>query len=513
MNLTNTFLLLIFWSAANIAHGQTNFKADYLNNNPVEANSAVSFEEKVKLHHAFLEKYTQEHDTYKQFLGYIYLLQDHLKAQDYPEATRYLLLAEGMANAANNVGWLGAVNHQRGILNVRMQKSEDALEAYKLAAKQCGEAGDSLCLAQSLEQVSAMYGRLEDFKESTRYYEMALPLIEKFGGERELATTLNNQGNRLSALGRSNEAIHYIQKAITLYDKLGAKKEATQCLNNLADVYRRLGQKSLAIKTFEECIRINTENNFSSSLVINFAGLYTLFDEDEDYPAANEYLEKYHELRDSIMGVETQEKIAALEIRFKTQEKELELAATKATLSETKRRAEHYTLLSIFGILVALLGVLAWRLQIQRSKRAQVQNQRMLSDLTRILIEKNAVIAALEAQPSNESTALDIEVDADSFDTNVFNQRILTNDNWTDFKVYFEKAYPGFILQLRNKYPALTEAEERLLLLIKLNLTTKEVASMLGITVDSVKKTRNRLRKKLSLEQEEDLELTIRQMH
>ena len=43
------------------------------------------------------------------------------------------------------------------------------------------------------------------------------------------------------------------------------------------------------------------------------------------------------------------------------------------------------------------------------------------------------------------------------------------------------------------------EAEERLFLFIKLNLTSQEAAAMLRISVDGVKKTRNRLRKRLGL--------------
>ncbi|MEO6758783.1 MAG: hypothetical protein ABIO24_04955, partial [Saprospiraceae bacterium] len=93
---------------------------------------------------------------------------------------------------------------------------------------------------------------------------------------------------------------------------------------------------------------------------------------------------------------------------------------------------------------------------------------------------------------------------------NLFENRILTEADWASFKIYFEKAHPGYLLRLRSNYPALSEGEERLFLFIKLNLTTKEAASILGISAESVKKARNRLRKKIELEEEVLLEEFIR---
>ncbi|MEZ4933945.1 MAG: helix-turn-helix transcriptional regulator [Saprospiraceae bacterium] len=77
---------------------------------------------------------------------------------------------------------------------------------------------------------------------------------------------------------------------------------------------------------------------------------------------------------------------------------------------------------------------------------------------------------------------------------------------WSAFKDYFGKAHRGFLHLLRSQYPDLTDAEERLFLFIKLNLSTKEIAVILGIAVSSVKKTRYRLRKRLGLEEGVDLQ-------
>ena len=77
---------------------------------------------------------------------------------------------------------------------------------------------------------------------------------------------------------------------------------------------------------------------------------------------------------------------------------------------------------------------------------------------------------------------------------------ILTEKDWQEFKQLFERAYPRFLQGLAVKHPSLTEAEIRLLALIKLNLSVNEMAAMLGILPQSVRKTRQRLMKKLGLE-------------
>ncbi len=58
---------------------------------------------------------------------------------------------------------------------------------------------------------------------------------------------------------------------------------------------------------------------------------------------------------------------------------------------------------------------------------------------------------------------------------------------------------------LKDRYPDLTPNEMRLSALVKLNLTIKEMAAILGISPDSVKTARYRLRKKLELNTEENL--------
>jgi FixJ family two-component response regulator len=69
----------------------------------------------------------------------------------------------------------------------------------------------------------------------------------------------------------------------------------------------------------------------------------------------------------------------------------------------------------------------------------------------------------------------------------------------------FEKVHHSFFEKLIQRFPDLTAADMRLIALLKINLNNIDIAVLLGISQDSLRVARHRLRKKLRLEQGEDL--------
>lgn len=62
-----------------------------------------------------------------------------------------------------------------------------------------------------------------------------------------------------------------------------------------------------------------------------------------------------------------------------------------------------------------------------------------------------------------------------------------------------EQSNQHFQLQLKRRFPELTAYDLRLCTYLKSNLSTKEIATLLNIAPDSVKKAKHRLRKKLEI--------------
>ncbi len=78
-------------------------------------------------------------------------------------------------------------------------------------------------------------------------------------------------------------------------------------------------------------------------------------------------------------------------------------------------------------------------------------------------------------------------------------------EEWSLFEGYFKNAHQLFMEKLQQKYPDLTTGDLRVCCLLRMNLSTKEVASLLNISVRAVELRRYRLRKRLGLNNDVNL--------
>ncbi len=77
--------------------------------------------------------------------------------------------------------------------------------------------------------------------------------------------------------------------------------------------------------------------------------------------------------------------------------------------------------------------------------------------------------------------------------------------DWEVFKSYFSEVHNDFDLKLKGIHESISEKEIRLASFLRMNLSTKEIASLLNVLPDSILKSKYRLKKKLGLSKEEDL--------
>ena len=76
---------------------------------------------------------------------------------------------------------------------------------------------------------------------------------------------------------------------------------------------------------------------------------------------------------------------------------------------------------------------------------------------------------------------------------------------WEQFAQYFDQVHEDFLRRLRDTYPQLTPKDQRLCTYLKMNLSTKEIAPLMNISVRGVEISRYRLRKKMELSTETNL--------
>jgi DNA-binding CsgD family transcriptional regulator len=88
---------------------------------------------------------------------------------------------------------------------------------------------------------------------------------------------------------------------------------------------------------------------------------------------------------------------------------------------------------------------------------------------------------------------------------NVIEGEIKGEDEWESFKYYFDKINLDFSEKLLKIEPTLTPNDIRMAMLVRLNISTKEIAKLLNITPMGVQKSKYRLKKRLGLEEKDDL--------
>jgi hypothetical protein len=124
---------------------------------------------------------------------------------------------------------------------------------------------------------------------------------------------------------------------------------------------------------------------------------------------------------------------------------------------------------------------------------------------TQNIVEKTNLIEQLEQQVQQKTAS----AESQQLIAELGNQTILTEEDWSKFKTLFEKIFPLFFQRLKNISPDITMAEQRLAALTRLQLTTKQMATVLGISPNSVNKTRQRLRLRFDLQAEQSIEKFI----
>lgn len=89
--------------------------------------------------------------------------------------------------------------------------------------------------------------------------------------------------------------------------------------------------------------------------------------------------------------------------------------------------------------------------------------------------------------------------EAELVNDELLRMRLLTDQNWDIFKVQFDRVYPNFITQLLHLHGDLSPADLRVACLVRLNVSNQQMADLLCISKDSLRKSHQRLRQKLNI--------------
>lgn len=375
----------------------------------------------------------------------------------------------------------------KGTILFNMGRYRESIDAFL-------EVGYNRIDVTRLGNIAAAYFELGEYDSCIFYSDSVLKL--DCDNDRK-AQAYQNKGISLVEIGRFEDAEQQYmmaQKFVNEYQDNQLLGIQYRCLS---DLNRKKQQFDDAL-TYADSAILYFKATHNENLLCQALGLKADVLKEMKQPEMEaECLRMVMRITDSIWEVKNIKKVDELN----WQKDILNLDAQYRTEKELLRQRLQFLLLLACGIIVlsAIIVVLLWKNKKQKETLLQQELELRNREITAKSMSKmqgnemlNNVIEKLsemEAHPEKNilpSAIRDLKT-------------LVDVDTKEDFDLHFVQMHPNFYQKLLTDFPKLTQNELRLCAFIKSNLSIKEIAAINGISADSVKTARKRLRKSLNL--------------
>lgn len=406
-----------------------------------------------------------------------------------------------------------------GLSYFEMGEQDKALTFYRRALEINKRLDNKPSLAVNYNNIGLLYGDEGRYKEALTLHFKALELRRELDYTIEIANSLNNIGRLYMQQDQFGEARDYLDQALKVNGN--RDPELTSIIHeNITKNYISAERYDSALVYAQKTLALSRAFGTKLGIKVGYELLVKIHRELGNYKKALENQQQLMVVKDSILNEEKARQIIELQTKYETAQKEKEIAI----LTKEKEQEMLFRNAFLVGfILIGIIGLLVYnrqRLKIKNNS-IEMQNQRLktrqleqdlefknkqLTTHTLHLVQKNEAMKKLK----EKITEIRIQENGNVKKElqrlrNLVDYSFSLDEDWEQFRLYFEKVHTGFFDTLKEQYPDLTPNELRLAALAKLNLSIKETATIMGITPNSVKTARYRLRKKLGMETGENL--------
>ena len=291
-----------------------------------------------------------------------------------------------------------------------------------------------------------------------------------------------------------------------IYSVLGSIKLIRKDFANAEKLYL-LGEKEFQMERDKPMLKIST-------LAGIYCGLMRISQEKKDLREELKYTTYLYQTTDSANKFTYENDLKSVRISEELEEKEEKISDLQKSRYYQRIRAVSFLIIFILIIIGGLQiygsrrKAFRYRVQMLNEEKELAEQkllnaQLQLENFTNSFIQQNKAIDELTNSLNQANSDRKME-DALMEIERLQKIRILTDDDWQEFKALYNKAYPGFFQRLSERFPYLTPAESRYAALIKLGLDNKQMAHILAISTDSMRKLKFRFREKTNIEATHD---------
>ena len=175
---------------------------------------------------------------------------------------------------------------------------------------------------------------------------------------------------------------------------------------------------------------------------------------------------------------------------IRNQNEKVRLEQTKLQQERIERREQKITLLKN-----------------EKLEAELIHKSKELASSTMGIIRKNEMLLQLKKEVEHQKQKLGTQYPNKYADhlIRMINENISSDDDWLIFQQNFDLIHENFFRHIKSNFPDITAHDLKLCAFIRLNLSTKEIASLLNITIRGVEAARYRLRKKFGIPADKNL--------
>ncbi|XCF04845.1 tetratricopeptide repeat protein [Tamlana crocina] len=411
---------------------------------------------------------------------------------------------------------IGNIETNRGNYNEALKFLEKALETYNIT-------NDKIYQGHTIVDIGNVHHELKNHEKALELYQKSYDIGLEIGVIDMQANALSNMGMNHTKLGNYNQAITYLKKAIALNKTNNSMSNLVSSLGEMGNAYSAKGDFNKAMTYFNQAIKLADSTGLISLKSMALAYRSETFEKQRNYKNALLDTKNYNEINDSIFTKQKSLQIEELKTIYETEKKEAEIALQKEEIKTLNQNIEienlrkglyaggMFTFVAVSALLFFGFKQRIKKNQIEREKQEEIYKQEIafkkkeLASQTLHLVQKNTFIQ--ELKDNLEKIKQSPELFKIEFRRLVMllKKESAEDKDWEVFKSYFTEVHNNFDMKLKEVYPEISEKEIRLASFLRMNLSTKEIASMLNVLPDSVLKSKYRLKKKLKLDKETDL--------
>ena len=374
--------------------------------------------------------------------------------------------------------------------NIELSSAFMAVNDYNKAKKYILDGIELALESEDLQHIIYAYAVMSDYYYQTDDYNNALAYIQK----------VDSIGKVEIRLADSRDIIETNINAGLIYSEKREFKKAADYLNKALVLTQKANDLDTQFQIFE--------------------ALSELEEAKGDYAKGLTYYKEYAALKDSVFNEEASRQLNMLKISYEIDKKDLEITTAKKNEEFSKLQTWSILLIALILIIALVLLLLYLKAKLKSSKIASeltakenVISQIEIENLEHEVQLKNKELADLFLHQYEKAQLLtevidNIDRSNDTLKENL-QEQLNKSEDWTNFKLHFDKVHEGFFQKLNALASNLTSKDIRYCAYIRMNLTSKEIAIMLGISHRTVQGIRGRVRKKLGLQSSDDLVLYL----